>query len=274
MADPPRQAPQEFVYENPPLREVIVEYRWTLTSLKVVEGVRIDPFYPVVLQNFTGEIAKAGFGVVESRVPDDAPIELFAHQPTRMFRLKPNAWPIFQIGPGIFTANATPPYGGWSSFLPHVRSGLDHLFKIYPSEFLNPESISLRYVNGFVASHGMSSQAAFIRNGLRLVAPLPESIVRTAEGGGDNIIQTGRARINLTYLPGARGEIVWNTGRVKAEQAVILELRMQTPASTMKSSEDVCSTLNKSHELISNWFEALISEDVRKHFGNRKEVQK
>ena len=269
-----QRAQKEFVYDNPPLREVIVEYRWALTTLRIVEGVQIDPFYQAVLQKFTTAIAKSGFGVVESRVPDDAPIELFAHQPTRIFRMKPNMWPIFQIGPGIFTANAIPPYGGWSSFIPHVKKGLDQFLKIYPEEFLSPDRIRLRYINGFVASHGMTSQAAFIRDALKLVCPLPETIVSSAEDGLDSITQTGRARIGLATQAGAQGEIVWNTGRVKSEEAVILELRISTPASTMKSSADLCSSLNKSHELISKWFEALISDDVRKHFGDRSEVKK
>lgn len=264
--------PSEFVYENPPLREVIVEYRWALTTLKVVQGVRIDPFYQVLLQKFTSDVAKIGFEVVESRIPDNAPIELFSYQPTRLFRAKPNAWPIFQIGPGIFTANATPPYGGWSSFMPHIKAGLDILFKIYPEDFLSPQRISLRYINGFVASHGMLSQAAFIRDTLKLAGALPAAIRDCAEGGIRDILQTGRIRVPLSTQPQSTGEVIWNAGRVKGEDAVILEFKAITSAAS-KSSDKVLAELNASHDIISRWFEGLVDENVRRHFGPSREVK-
>jgi uncharacterized protein (TIGR04255 family) len=244
-----------------------------LTNLKIVEGVQIDPFYPMLLQKFTAAMAETGFGIVESRVPDDAPIELLAYQATRMFRQAANQWPVFQIGPGVFTANVVPPYGGWSSFVPHIEKGLSKLYSSYPDEFMLPQRATLRYLNAFKSSHGMSSPPTFIRNCLKLVCPLPDQIVSAAEGGKDAILQTGNIRIPLAIIPNATGRILWGAGRHNNEEAVTLELRVEMSATGEKSPSYVLSQLNKAHSTISVWFEALISDQLRSHFGDRREVR-
>jgi uncharacterized protein (TIGR04255 family) len=265
--------PAEFVYTNPPLREVIVEYRWSLTSLKIVEGVQIDPFYQSTAQKITDAMASIGFAVVENRIPEDAPIELLAYQPIRLFRQRPDTWPIYQIGPGIFVANAIPPYGGWSSFVPHIEKGLRQLYASYPEEFLAPQRVVLRYLNAFQSSHGMVTPASFIRNSLKLASPLPDAIVSTAEGGLDNVLQTGNIRMSLMAPPGGIGRIIWGSGRFKNEEAVNLELRAIIPT-TEKKPEVVIALLNDAHTSISSWFEMMIPNEVRSHFGERKKVDR
>ena len=251
---------------------MIVEYRWALTDLKVVEGAQIDPFYQIVLQKFTTKLAEIGFGVVESRVPDDAPIELLAYQPTRLFRAGLNQWPIFQIGPGIFVANIVPPYNGWSSFTPHIEQGLSKLYECYPEEFMVPQKATLRYLNAFQSSHGMVSQSSYIRNTLKLACELPEQIVSAAEGGLNEILETGHVRFSLASPANALGRIIWGAGRHNNEEAVTLELRVEISVSRERTPSYVISVLNDAHSAISAWFEALVSDDLRGHFGDRQEV--
>jgi hypothetical protein len=101
---------------------------------------------------------------------------------------------------------------------------------------------------------------------------LPDQIVSASDGGKDAILQTGNIRIPLAIVPNATGRIIWGAGRHNNEEAVTLELRVEMPATGEKSPSYVLSLLNKAHSAISSWFEALISDQLRSHFGDRREA--
>ena len=76
---------------------------------------------------------KHGFSFVEELVPPDFPKELAPRQPHFRYRRADETWPLFQLGPGLFTANFVPPYKGWfQEVKPCLMQGVETLLKTYP----------------------------------------------------------------------------------------------------------------------------------------------
>lgn len=263
----------EYVYANPPLQEVIVEIQWSLTDIRVLPGAKIDPFFKVFLPAITNAFDAIGFSIVENKIPEDVPLELVSYQATRLFRSQPGAWPIYQVGPGVMTANVVPPYGGWSSFRPHVETGLEKLFASYPTEFLKLERIMLRYINGFAGSHGMKSPSRFVRDVLKMAAPLPSELAATAKGGIQGILQTGALTFPIAGDEEGKGEILTNVGKLRDEDAVIMELRAIFPVSNKRSPSEAIEVLNRAHSFISLWFESLLDSELRAHLGEKTVIR-
>jgi uncharacterized protein (TIGR04255 family) len=167
-----------FVYENPPLGEVVAELFWKLTPLVSMPGAAIDPFFEPTLERFTNAVAKVGFASTERVIPVGVPLELVAGQPVSRFRQRANSWPLYQLGAGLFTCNVVPPYGGWSIFRETLAEGIRALFEAFPAASiqLKLDVLRLRYINGFDAAQGYrGNPLAYLQShlGLRLAPPAP-----------------------------------------------------------------------------------------------------
>jgi uncharacterized protein (TIGR04255 family) len=168
--------PADFVYENAPLIEVIAEIRWNLVALASMPGAAVDPMFGRASGRFTDAVGKLGYTHVERLIPPEVPQEVVAYQPVLRHRREANRWPLFQIGPGVFTVNVTMPYKGWNAFQEVIQLGLQALDQTYglSKGLIELASLQLRYVNGFTAKHGMVNYADFCTTDLRLaVAPPP-----------------------------------------------------------------------------------------------------
>jgi uncharacterized protein (TIGR04255 family) len=124
---------RDFLYDNPPLAEVIAEIHWELVPLKSVPGGGVDPSFEPFSGAINGIFADNGYTHIERMIPDQVPLEFLAHKVVSRFRTSANKWPLFQIGPGLLTVNIVPPYQGWSSFAPALKLGFEALHKAYPS---------------------------------------------------------------------------------------------------------------------------------------------
>ena len=146
--------PTDFIYENAPLIEVIVELRWGLVSLASMPGAAVDPVFPRASGRFNEAASKIGFSHVERLIPPEVPLEVVAYQPVFRLRREANKWPLFQIGPGLLSCNVVMPYAGWGAFRRIVESGLqvfDQTFKVSEG-LIEPNMVHLRYINGLPRS--------------------------------------------------------------------------------------------------------------------------
>jgi uncharacterized protein (TIGR04255 family) len=259
---------RELLYERAPLTEVVAELHWALTPLQVVPGAAIDPFYPSLEDRITAALAKNGFSHIETRVPDDVPREMLPHTVIRLFRTSPQKWPVYQVGPGVFTANVVPPYGGWSKFKPVIRSGLDHLLASYPDvSHLKADRVILRYVNAFGPEYGLASHSDFINDVLGFTVNWPDGIIDVA-GGSNDFALTGDLRVPIANLPGAFGLLSWKAGaRPNGDKVVVLNLSVDAPLAANVDLELWLRTFDSAHEVISKWFEAIIAKKIRPLLG-------
>ncbi|MER9912238.1 TIGR04255 family protein [Mesorhizobium sp. M0050] len=260
--------PRELLYEHAPLTEVIAEIHWALTPLQMAPGAAIDPFYPILEDRLTAQLAQSGFVHIEARVPDEIPREMLPHAVVRLFRTAPGTWPAYQIGPGVFTANVVPPYGGWSKFRPFLRQGMDYLLNAYPDKaHLKPERIVLRYVNAFGPEHGLTTPGSFISEYVGLSVGWPDAVREVADASNE-ISFMGDLRIPIASLPGASAFLSWKEGtRPGGDKVVLLNLSVNSPMASNVDIEIWSKTFDSAHEVISKVFEGIIEKKIRPLLG-------
>lgn len=173
-----------ITFKKAPLVELIAELRWgdtapvqqTAPLLMHGMGPDLDQFF----MSFGGEVYQHGFQRAERLVPPGFPV--FPFQPVFRYRKNSSAdnSVLFQVGSGLFSANAVPPYRSWTTVRDTVRTGVDSLIKIrLPSERDRPFSVlSLRYINAFgpdlTKGHDI---AGFISNVLGFGLSFPSGIL-------------------------------------------------------------------------------------------------
>jgi uncharacterized protein (TIGR04255 family) len=145
----------DFLYQNAPLIEVITELHWSLQPLIAIPNAAIDPHFAILSSKFTELARETGFVHVERLLPEQIPLEMMPHRAVFRFRRAAETWPLFQVGPGVFTANIVPPYQGWGDFRQSISSGLDLLLASYPlrPSYFRIEKLELRYIDGFTKRH-------------------------------------------------------------------------------------------------------------------------
>lgn len=210
-------------FENPPLLEIIAELRWDLPSVVTHPGVPTPVLPPLAqslesdFEGFSKQIGRLGFQHVDRMVPPGfpwmagGPVFRYTHSAQSegvQETLKSST--IFQIGPGVFTANAVPPYTSWDDFEPLVRHGVTAMLSMEfsggrPTTF----SPSLRYVDAFNAdlTQGMSLHE-FLDKVMGMGIKLPDAIRSRSTARGTEVpmvhvvVPLGFGRLNLQFMDG------------------------------------------------------------------------
>ena len=266
----------ETVFDNAPLVEVIAELRWQTVPISTVPGGSVDPFFDSTLNALRAELSALGLQFEELVVPAEIPKELLTGKATNRFRSGPNQWPLFQIGPGIFTANITPPYDGWTTFVPFLRNGLDKLFASYPasSQTMKLEAITLKYVDAFTAAHGRQDAWDFLSEGLGFsIVPPAELIDDELVNGGprDGILAMS---FNAAKPLGSTLNINISNGTKDNAPATIFQIGMTSNlGKSAPNLDNVVSWFNDAHEVLSKSFRKILRADVIEAMGPEREVQ-
>ena len=144
------------LYKNAALVEVIAELHWELKPIQIAPGAKVDPFYDLFREKFFAAAKAKGFAFQETIIPKEVPAELLPNKPRERLRASEGAWPLYQIGPGIFTVNVVPPYSGWLDFRKTLAEGLKLLIESYPSaeQYMKVTHLELRYIDAFTSRHG------------------------------------------------------------------------------------------------------------------------
>jgi uncharacterized protein (TIGR04255 family) len=134
---------------NAPLVEVIFELRWKLYEDAIPPPLRIDPGVVPLLRTFSAKMTELGFVIVQNvgRVEQTA-----GQSVLRRFQRTPDqAFPLMQIGSGIFATNDGPMYE-WDRYRNQVLQGVEVLLDSYPNLDgypLEPNHLELRYLDVF-----------------------------------------------------------------------------------------------------------------------------
>ncbi|GJL64392.1 MAG: hypothetical protein NPIRA04_30460 [Nitrospirales bacterium] len=267
---------KDFVYSTPPLVEVISEVRWETTPVEAIPGASIDPHFLVFNKKFSDRLKKTGFEHVQRVVPDGVPIELTSGNPIFRFRKAKNAWPLYQSGPGLFTANIVPPYKGWKEFKKFLDEGLTHLYSSYPlpNEYLRIKRLELRYMDAFQAKHGaIKRYPEFLEEHLGIVLRLPN--LSDKEAMAASLI--GDIHIPLPNIDNSLGIISLKTGQItkndKKTEAIIMELIIRkNEFSPQFNKRNIVSWFNKGHSLLHKWFDQVCSDELKATFGEKREL--
>jgi len=254
----------EIIFRNAPLVEIVVELRWqpgagqmpiplsptgpVQPQFSLVVGSQLDAF----MNRFGSEIAQHGFRRVERLIPPGIPM-IPGQVVTRFKSDSDKVTVLYQVGPGVFTANATPPYRSWENFLPEVEQGLGALFSARDaSESGTPfRTVSLRYIDAFNATLTQGKHpAAFLSEVLKFTLELPEVIdkYRVPE-------QPYKPYLTLT-IPVKDGVISLNYGEalVSGKQAILFDTTYSVTANIASDKKAIVDVLHSSHGAIRDIF--------------------
>jgi uncharacterized protein (TIGR04255 family) len=204
------------------------------------------------------------------------PLELLPHKPNLRFRTAPNRWPLFQVGPGIFTTNITPPYKGWPEFRKALAEGLSALYTAYPvaAKTLKVSRTHLRYINAFNSKFGFENHGTFAAKHLS-VSPVMSQAGISQFIKENTIPETdAETKFKCKSPAGANGVIRISAGKHYEAAASIMELvcnRVIEPHFT--DPEKLLSWFDEAHLAIRGWFEAVISDELRGKLGPKIQVE-
>ncbi len=274
-------APQnkDYVYKKAPVVEVIAEVLW---ELKPILGADLayDPFLDLLSETFFEEAKKNAFGVVERIVPSQVPIEMLAHKPVFRIRKQKDQWPLYQLGPGIFTANITPcsdkpEYEGWKSFTPTLTDGIELLFSSFPSaeKHLKPKALRLVYINVFGKEHGYENQRQFLKDGLEFNVALPEALIE-GHVEGDEVLSVSEFIFDLKTLKGSQASLKVGKGTHKDQEAIIVESRITKKLESLPiGKDDIVQWFSDASTQNRAIFESYVTQKTRETFGIIKDIK-
>lgn len=247
--------PMAIHFENAPLIEVIAELRWGPAFPPIGVGQQFT-FDADVSQSeeffmhFGAECSVRGLQRAERVVPPGFPV--MPGQVVYRFRSGDKSAPnLLQVGPGVFTANALPPYA-WAAFDRFMREGIDALLSARPASERDEAfaTVNLRFVNGFGADflQGESRLVFLQKLGFNLQSPRAlESLTNDSK----------EATLNLNYSAllgnGSRVNVSIAEGLKDGEPIQILELGV-THSNLVPDKENILEVLSESHAMIEEIF--------------------
>jgi uncharacterized protein (TIGR04255 family) len=199
-----------------------------------------------------------GFGRFERLIPPQFPLP--PGQVACRFRpTKPDVQaPLFQLGSGVFTANALPPhYSSWKEFCPTVRMGLESLFGAFAAASLDAPAINsvlVRYIDAFKDElTGGRHTSAFLAEVMGVRLDLPDAIARLVplEQQVQPAIQleipTSIGKLSLAFGHGSHG----------SQEAVLMDASILIQRSIGQSIDLAISAMTEGREVIHELFRGL-----------------
>lgn len=251
----------KMVFKQPPLVEIVAEVRWDISGLPGVPAQFAGAPIPVPdrssheihFMNFASKAGAKGFGLIERVVPPGFP--LLAHQVAFRYRNTTgvDGAPLFQVGPGIFTANISPPYKSWEGFLPFIDLGLGLLFESRSDQDKDKQfsSVRLRYLDAFGENLRQGkSVATFLPQNLGVKIELPPSIMNFCSN--QDAIKPSMSII----IPIAIGtmELKIAEGWVRNTASLIMDTNIVCKGPFAPDKEAIITALNNAHDVIHESF--------------------
>jgi len=252
-----------LTFSNAPLVEIIAELRWAQPHALLQAGQTGAVAVPMSIigsnskmeeffMRFGGAVYQLGFESAERLVPPAFPIPpgqpVYRYKPVPHRSLMSSA--LLQVGPGIFSANAIPPYKSWTEFEPVVARGTQALLETRdPAEKASTfTGASLRYIDAFGPTFlGGMSPGEFIHQVLGFSAAPPASVTAQMPEGNS-------ARAQLQFVIPIRENMTMRLavgeGMFNNEAAAIMDTSVSADREVNPDVDSVMATLRAARETI------------------------
>ena len=256
-----------MIFSNPPLVELITELRWVPgspgspepkidTQSGVLQFPLMSPHLDETFSRFANEVAALGFGNSERLIPVGFPYLPFSV--VYRYRKPPAQGEnyLYQIGPGVFSANALPPYRDWDSFRPIVQEGIKALLDSrHPSENGEFTKVTLRYINLFSEefTEGRSS-FQFMNDVLGIKLLLPETLAQQSQDFTK--IQSGLS-LSMPLKAGVAMSLNLAEGIAAGKSGIIMTTEVFSVHPVSPYVQQIAETLEKAHDSIRATFLGL-----------------
>jgi uncharacterized protein (TIGR04255 family) len=161
---------------------------------------------------------------------------------------------LLQIGPGLFSANAVPPYRSWDEFSPVVRSGVEVLLRTRDEAERDAPftSVSLRYIDAFRGDLlGGRSIPAFIREVLGFQIALPVALAQLQVADTEF---KPHLLLNMPIANGMTMAVTVGEGLFNGEQAAMMHTHVVADEPVAADLERVMETLGRARQAIHSAF--------------------
>jgi uncharacterized protein (TIGR04255 family) len=192
---------------------------------------------------------------------------MVGHVVQHRFRVKPNGWPLVQIGPGILTVNETTAYA-WTDFSRRCEEAVAKLVDAYPAPHeLKVQDLTLRYIDAVACDFDRENVFHFLRDKMKTTVALPESLF------GD--LQVDRNPSGFSWEASfphkhPQGTITVRFGMARREERPVLvwETVVQSKGAEVPKVPDQFSEwLVGAHEITDDWFFKLIEGELERRFS-------
>ena len=254
-----------IAFAKAPLIELVAELRWIPQGSAVLQpgagvqqgatpsifigGTKQEEFY----MQLGVELYKLGFDRSERLLPPGVPFNL--HQAVYRFRSEQEGITsvLYQVGYGIFSAHAVPPYHSWAEFLPHVVKGIHALLETRPeSDKSQPFSqLSLRYIDFFgeklTANRNTSS---FFTEVLGISVKFPVAVSKVAASNDLRSLYT------RAVLPLGFGDLtlIVGDGQFNNQPGILLDNTVSSIAETTPTQDAIMKLFESAHSVLHNIF--------------------
>lgn len=248
-------------YDNPPLIELIVELRWGTPAFLLPSavagtdaGAAITPQIAEHLFMHFGAVASGeSYGRFERVIPPGFPLAPFQVA----YRYRPtdseNNATLYQMGNGVFSVNALPPYKNWDQFKPVIQRGVQMRNEAFKRMGIEPPPFSsgiVRYIDAFQGPLlGNYSTRAFLTDVLGFKLTMPPILEEVCTERQQIIPQL---QLTLPVAPGQL-QIALSEGQLNNQRAVVVDtsVTMNRQLSTDPSSTviELTEARNVIHEI-------------------------
>ncbi len=242
-----------------PLVEAILELRWGAAEPQAPGSA--DPQYKLLPGRFF-ERVKERYPFFEELDSAKVPPELVPHIVQYRFRPGDNEWPLIQLGPGVLTTNQTEAYS-WAAFQEQCRFAVDAYFASHeaPATLSSPRAM-LRYIDA--VESGDESPAAFVERYLKVPTSLPATLrddARLARPTPETLLFQWR----FDLASGGAMNVKITSGTLRGNRSINWELLVEGQPEMPAKFED---WLTASHELLHDWFFALVEGELLERFAH------
>lgn len=249
-------------FKNAPVAEVIAAIQWQPSSQSFHQA---DETLNELLLNFTDKAAEIDFCQSERLIPPQVPVMPF--KPIFKYNKIKEKTYFYQLGDGIFSAHAIPPYESWEEFKPIIKNGIELLIGLMPEKTkgrpVTFESAFLRYIDIFKKEiFGDIKFNEFTSRILKIEPPkyLKDKSLINPPSIQDIMIST-LLENNMKLLTIAKEFMDINS----KEQVIILDNTI-TASNKIDTSADIINAMDEAHKIISDIF-IEITKPIHKNMG-------
>jgi uncharacterized protein (TIGR04255 family) len=273
--------PSEIQLATNPLTEAWLELQWRTRDadqlLEPIEQMDVDPAFAFSLGAFYNAV-RGRYPQQEKLPAAQVPDSMLPHVPRYRFRAAAETWPLLQIGPGVAAVNFTKPYS-WKLFRDEALFLLSALRSAYEGSPVTATKQVLRYQDLFPFDYERQNVLTYL--GTMLNLPLQTPTYMPGPAGEQEWPRD--VVLHLAYplhTPDAVGTIRIATGTAtKAEgdlqRAVVVELEVlarNLDSGAFADSQAFGEWLDAAHDVIHEWFFALIDGKLREQFERGAQV--
>lgn len=244
-------------FPHAPLVELMAELRWVSTPPTAEESVDItadlgfdgesEPTHRV----FGQKLAELGYSRSERLVPQGYPAPSGMATISFSSAESEDEAVLFQIGPGVMTVNAIPPYRSWEHFRPKFILGLQTLLASWSRRPERFTRVTLRYIDAFGEDFLRGQpREKFLSDTLGFHLGVPQAFGAHLDGKDKNVF----VQFSSGLANGGRISVRAGDATVENGDAVVMDTTVTFKDGASVDEGAVLTLLDSAHEVINDTF--------------------